>query len=105
MAKNSTFGLSLLAKLAPRVVPVPEYGAFVAVRNLAHCEPFADMSTQDRVNRIATIVIVCACDEAGNPIFDESDRAALLASDGMAMTAIAEAAMRANRLDADDSKT
>jgi hypothetical protein len=98
---------SILArKPQPQPLYVPEWETTVFVRPLSGTErmAWADGNAERKaaglgpIRNLTALAMVCVCDEAGGPVFQPGDEAAIEALVGTAVERVFEAAARANGL-------
>jgi hypothetical protein len=85
--------------LPKELVEVPEWGGSVWVRTVSASERDKLEMEWERTKRVhfrARLVFVCACDEAGAPLFRETDIPCLGAKSTTAVTRICDVAFRLN---------
>jgi len=89
-----------LDDLPRREVEIPEWGGSVYVRALTGAERDQlerSLSQSSTISR-AAIVVMCCVDGDGNPLFSQSDVAALTNKNGQALERIVSAALAFNAL-------
>jgi cobalamin biosynthesis protein CbiD len=92
------------ADLPTEDVPVPEWGtdAGVRVRSLS-CEEHRSFARRvkdmaDDAEVTAHLLVACAVDEAGQPVFTMADLPALLKKSAAVVKRVGQAAMKLNRI-------
>lgn len=74
------------------------------VRHLSGEGGLGDLGDAQAVEALATLVIKCACDENGNPIFSQEDIELLSRKNPQLLSAIAMKAMGVSGIDVDEAK-
>lgn len=92
-------------------VDTPEWGGVTRVRMLTAADRSAfeywcykNMNTEQVIELHPRVCIACIVDEDGNRIFQDDDLGVLMQKNGTVLRRVAEAAMKLNKLSADDEE-
>ena len=90
-------------------VDTPEWGGITRVRMLTALDRsglefwcYKNMNSEKVIELHPRVCIACIVDESGNRIFQDDDLEALMQKNGTVLRRVAEAAMKLNKLTADD---